>query len=355
MGFFTYFSYASKTVIVTEKQDERVVQGVAGVSSDAEHSSASDSEDSASPSASPITSEPLHLAPEEVPLPQSPVASAEPSNVASTSSLTAPTTTKPPPIRRFSFRPFSLTQPKDEHKHLVSAAKEHEKKANAAAAFSKRLARPLTSNSKKRARESALVVRSLIVGPSMAASPKLTSAIAKPQLSKIKTQLMQPKSANKLIAQLRALPIADADEHGEPRHSTGPIHAVCLEHTEAEEQEIHFARLNRDRQEDEFVTQATFDWPSISAAPLETLSEMFNDMHIVNLVKAPDLGLGQPGDGEGILAGAVPTAETVIKGIEQITPQLLALGFATGRAMVPDHKGKVAEAFQYLPADVAHG
>ncbi|KAJ8453691.1 hypothetical protein ONZ45_g19609 [Pleurotus djamor] len=62
-------------------------------------------------------------------------------------------------------------------------------------------------------------------------------------------------------------------------------------------------------------------------------------MRLIELVKAPNLGLGEPGDGKGILAGAVPTAETVIKGIEQITPQLMALGFATGRAILPNHQG----------------
>jgi hypothetical protein len=64
---------------------------------------------------------------------------------------------------------------------------------------------------------------------------------------------------------------------------------------------------------------------------------VFKDIHIVSLVKSPDLGLGQPGDGDGILSGALPTAETVIDGFEQITPQLMALGFAT--SVWPDHKG----------------
>jgi hypothetical protein len=65
-----------------------------------------------------------------------------------------------------------------------------------------------------------------------------------------------------------------------------------------------------------------------------------NEMHVVELIKAPDLGLGQPGDGEGILAGALPTPETVLKGVKEITPQLMALGYATGRSLLPDHSGE---------------
>ncbi|KAG6805663.1 hypothetical protein H0H92_014527, partial [Tricholoma furcatifolium] len=61
-------------------------------------------------------------------------------------------------------------------------------------------------------------------------------------------------------------------------------------------------------------------------------------MNIVSLFTAPGLGIGQPGDGEGVLAGAVPTAETVINGFEQITPQLMALGYATGKSIMVDHK-----------------
>jgi len=62
-------------------------------------------------------------------------------------------------------------------------------------------------------------------------------------------------------------------------------------------------------------------------------------MHIVNLMTAPNMGLGQPGDGEGMFAGAIPTPQTVIEGIKMITPQLMALGYATGKAIVPDHAG----------------
>jgi hypothetical protein len=65
-------------------------------------------------------------------------------------------------------------------------------------------------------------------------------------------------------------------------------------------------------------------------------------LRIVNLFTAPDLGLCESGNGEGTLAGALPSAETVLSGFAQITPQLVALGYATGKSLVPNHKGAVS-------------
>ncbi|KAJ7045512.1 hypothetical protein C8F04DRAFT_940323 [Mycena alexandri] len=199
-----------------------------------------------------------------------------------------------------------------------------------------RWAKPLSSNSDKRAKESALILRTLIVGASSNdyATPKLTKAVAKPQLSKVKSQLMQPNSANRVIAQLRTLPVLDDAANGKAPPLSAPIHAVCLALPDAEEHDVHFAQLTPDAD----VTSSKFV-PNVAAASLDRLTRTFSEMHIVDLISAPDLGLGQPGDGKGLLAGALPTAETVITGIEQVTPQLMALGYATGRAVLPDHKG----------------
>ncbi|KAJ6625652.1 hypothetical protein B0H10DRAFT_626859 [Mycena sp. CBHHK59/15] len=247
--------------------------------------------------------------------------------------------TKPPAPRRLSLRTFV---PSAKHKPILSEVQEHEKKSSAATAFTKRFAKPLSSNSEKRAKESALIVRTLIVGPPSHdyAAPKLTKAVAKPQLSKVKSQLMQPNSANMVIAQLRALPAMDeaaeeGQDAGKDPGPTAPIHAVCLAYPDAEEHEIHFSKLTPDAQGDAPVQTV----PGVTSASLERLTNMLSEMHVVDLVKAPDLGLGQPGDGDGLLAGAVPTAETIINGVGQITPQLMALGYATGRAILPDHKG----------------
>ncbi|KDR75916.1 hypothetical protein GALMADRAFT_1331812 [Galerina marginata CBS 339.88] len=193
------------------------------------------------------------------------------------------------------------------------------------------------SSSDKRAQVSALAVRALIIGPTSSAEPKMTPAIARPQLSKIKSQLMEPKSANKVIAQLRQLP-ATGELSLNGGHSNGPIHAVCLAYTDVEEHNLHFSKLTPpDIQRDVSVQDTRF--PGIVSAPLDALAGLFNEMHVVDLITSPDFGLGQPGNGEGLLAGAVPTAETVINGVKQITPQLMALGYATGQAIKPDHSG----------------
>ncbi|KAF9461281.1 hypothetical protein BDZ94DRAFT_1167904 [Collybia nuda] len=189
------------------------------------------------------------------------------------------------------------------------------------------------SNSDKRAKRSALIVRSLIIGPTTTAPPQLTPTHAKPRLSQIKSQLIKTKSANKVIAQLRVLPVSDTEG---ATYGRGPIHAVCLEHTDIEEHTLHFSCLSESISgKDKSMNAAN----ATGAPSLEKLAAIFMEMNIVDLIASPDLGLGQPGDGEGILAGAVPTAETVLKGIELITPQLMALGFATGKAILPDHAG----------------
>lgn len=202
--------------------------------------------------------------------------------------------------------------------------------------------------SERAAKKSALIVRSLILGPSTASAPKVTKAKARPELAKIKSRLLKPDSANRIIAELRALP--GTGEQGETANTTagadrghasgrsGPIHAVCLEHTDAEEDRLYFSKLNEAAATDNINLNIT-SLAEFGSASIDGLVSLMNEIHVIDLIKAPDLGLGQPGDGDGILAGALPTPETVIKGIEQITPQLMALGYATGRAIIPDHKG----------------
>jgi hypothetical protein len=246
-------------------------------------------------------------------------------------------------IHRFSLRALALASAfaHSEPKHKSTLSNQQEKKAYAAAAFSKRIiVQSLMPSSERRAKQSALVVRSLIIGPSVSpASPKLTMAIAMPQLGKVKSQLMQPKLANKLIVHLRALPSSGVEGENGKQAAAGPIHAVCLKHTDAEEHALYFSRLKSDTT---FVPDMkSLDFAAIANTSIETLSSMFNNMQLVSLISSPDLGLGQPGDGPGILSGAVPTAETVIRGFEEITPQLFALGYATGRVILPNHQGVI--------------
>ncbi|KAF8658310.1 hypothetical protein AX16_002079 [Volvariella volvacea WC 439] len=202
----------------------------------------------------------------------------------------------------------------------------------------KTLARVLHPGSKKRAKESALLVRSVIVGPPTSASPKVTPVVAKPQLNKIRQQLSQPKTANKVIAQLRSLPSSDPSpgEAGSTPQPAGPIHAVCLSHTDAEEDALHFCHLKETGSTE--PSGQNFGVP-MTSEPMERLTSMLNELRIIDLISQPDLGLGQPANGKGLFAGALPTPETVIKGFKQVTPQLMALGYATGRSITPNHAG----------------
>lgn len=242
--------------------------------------------------------------------------------------------------RRFSIRPFGFSgnnKTSSDTKPVLSAVHEQEKRMQATNDFAKRAQMAQMSKSDKRAQQSALVIRSLIVGPTSAA-PRITSANAKPQLNALKTQLMQQKSANKLIMQLHALPAHDDATFDHLHHPKIPIHAVCLEHPDEEEHRLHFAKLvQEDLSRDISAGKVAFQ--GVASAPLDQLSGLFSEMHVVDLVGSSDFGLGQPGNGKGILAGAVPTAETVLRGFKQITPELMALGYATGKAITPDHSG----------------
>ncbi|KAL5485027.1 hypothetical protein ACEPAI_7669 [Sanghuangporus weigelae] len=193
----------------------------------------------------------------------------------------------------------------------------------------------LSRSSEKRVQKNAFAVQRLIVGSdatTMAHAKARPTPVSRAQMTRIKSDLMKPKSANKLIKKLRELPVPE--EHVEDtgvevstlavssKAGSAPIHAVCLESTESDVQTKHFSKLKEQ---------------SVISAGVDALSSLFSELHIVDLLAAPDLGLGQPGDGEGLLAGAIPTAETVIEGAAKLTPQLMALGFATGKAVFPDH------------------
>jgi len=203
------------------------------------------------------------------------------------------------------------------------------------------------SKSEKRAKESAEIVRALIIGPnSISPASKKPQALSKVQLDKVKSELAKPKAANKVISQLRNLdlvtdasaPLPVVDVPGQPntagRHR-GPIHAVCLDMTDEDAEKQHFAQLKPDVPSE----TANFFAESVVTANVDTISSILGNLQIVDLV-GTDFGFGQPTTGQGILAGALPTAETVLTGITLITPQLISLGYVTGQALLPDHKGK---------------
>lgn len=220
------------------------------------------------------------------------------------------------PIHRFSLRSSNFTQ--EVHNNALPAIEKREKPSNK------------VSNSDKRAKDSALALRSLIVGPT---STLTSQNFTTPNRSNIKSQLLAPKTASNVIAKLKELPASDDPLHADKKSGAkGLIHAVCLAYADAEADALHFSKLISS-------TGDTAELPSMVSAPVNKIVALFNDMHVIDLINAPDFGLGQPGDGPGILAGALPTAETVIEGVERITPELMALGYATGRAVMPDHSG----------------
>jgi len=240
--------------------------------------------------------------------------------------ITNPTTVKSQgPTRRFSLRSLNFTR-RDQEVHSTALPTIQEQSEDPSKSSVK------VSSSDRRAQNSALALRSLIVGPTSANAP----VISKPDLNNIKSQLMEPKTANKVITQLKELPASDDPLHAHKPGAKGPIHAVCLAYTDVEEDALHFAKLISPSGEPGTAASAL---PGVISASVDTASALFKEMHIIDLVNAPDLGLGQPGDGKGILAGALPTAETVIEGVQRITPELMALGYATGKAVTPDHSG----------------
>lgn len=250
--------------------------------------------------------------------------------------------------KRFSFRPVALfnghrsnAQPP---KTMVSEEQEEREREKAADAGKRATRNVRKLRSDKEVKKSALALQQMIVGSGKDGISPVGGVKSKPvtrsELKKIKSQLMSPKSANKVIAILRALPLPEGPAISKDASTTsgngslsGPIHAVCLEMSDAEANEKHFSKLKTDSSS---ILDAI---PSFANATFDSIIPLFSDLHIVSLISAPDLGLGKTAEEDGILAGALPSAEAVIDGAVQITPQLMALGYATGRAVVPDHKG----------------
>lgn len=239
--------------------------------------------------------------------------------------------------RRFSFRSFTFLRPESkpsepEHKasqpsafvhtqpQMLSEAREKEKKARARKAFTVRALQSKISD--KRAKDTAMTVRSVIVGDHeipIDAKGKKSRPVSKSDLARVRTQLLEQKSASKVIDHLRTM-----SPTGAGNMNCGPIHAVCLDSTDKEAHEQYFAQIE-----------------SVASSTVSALSAALANVHIVDLLTAPDMGFGAPASSPGLLAGAVPSAEAIIDGLEQITPQLLALGYATSNAILPDHRGVV--------------
>lgn len=235
--------------------------------------------------------------------------------------------------RRFSFPSFAFLRSDSKKKkktrtvppplktQAIPVSRTSEKKPRSGGALSVFIVGSAAS-SEKRAKDSAAIARSVIIGahnfPSEPSSNK-SKPPSKSDVARVKAQLLEPKTAAKVISQLRALPALPNDT---ATNSDVPIHAVCLNMSDRDIHEQYFAQLE-----------------SVATASVLAVSAVLADLQLVDLVTAPNMGFGAPVTAQGLFAGAVPTAETVIEGIEQITPQLMALGYATGKAILPDHKG----------------
>jgi hypothetical protein len=225
----------------------------------------------------------------------------------------------------------------------LNAARRTGEKHDAAAptaASTDRAKPPALSHADRRALQSALIVRSLIVGQDTdeggVVSPsrdRVTSA----QTKNVKALLLEPKTAGRVIAHLKALPALS----NSTSHASEPIQAVCLPYNDEEaDEKQNLGNIRRVKVTTPTTTPTTHTPSSpVGSATIDTAIDAFRNLHIVSLFTAPGLGLGEPGDGQGLLAGAVPTAETVLNGVMQITPQLMALGYATGKNLIPNHKG----------------
>lgn len=244
-----------------------------------------------------------------------------------------------------------LRRPADHHqgKPMLDAAHAQQRKNGIIHDLKRAIrARSATgSRSEKRAKESAEIVRALIVGPnSISPASKKPQALSKVQLEKVKSELAKAKSANKVILQLRnldlfpgpstELPATDASSQATTKGKRrGPIHAVCLDKTDEDVEKHHFGQPEPGLP----LHTGNLFAESIVTANVDSISSALGNLHVVDLV-GTDFGFGQPITDQGIFAGAVPTAETVMTGIKLITPQLMSLGYITGQAILPDHKGK---------------
>ena len=189
-----------------------------------------------------------------------------------------------------------------------------------------------------RAKKSAEVIRTLIIGPVSITlafiNPKGPSKI---QRARAMSQLNNPKSAARLIVQLRNLDIGTRPSGSlpdAPIHPTNkrcrPIRAACLNRTEADAWKNYFAYLK--------PALRVEGYESVAYANLDSIDSILKNFNIENL-SGKNFGFGKPVTSKGILAGAVPTAEAVTTGLKLATPELLSLGYVTGQAILPDHEG----------------
>lgn len=187
-----------------------------------------------------------HVDPQSVADTVAPAASVAPSPTVEqpedASTPAAVSETGPPTVERPARRSFYGLRRHSDHKPMVTTEQERKKERQVPGELKHAvLLNVSSSRSDKRAKKSAEIVRSLIVGPkSISPVSKKTKPLSKTQMNKVKSDLAKPKSANKVIAQLRQLDLDSTPSTIAQPHSKGPIHAVCLDSSEEEIGKRHF-------------------------------------------------------------------------------------------------------------------
>lgn len=293
-------------------------------------------------------------------------------NVASTSNQS--TSGQPRRTRRLSFQSFSFGQSKNKHPaEHISHAKQVKKEEAAEEALKER--KLASTREGRKIDNAAAALATIILGPvrivtstaaSVATSSKKPILPPKPKptgpqaIQKVQNKLLTPKEANKVIAKLRTINPEDTPNPASPKHpqlhhahthkaGERPIHAVCLDCTDEEAGRYHFSKLATTTEVELRVEMSNArEVPAPSPKPSETsfafadittIVPVLRSMKLVTLVTAPDLGFGQPPDSPGLLAGSVPSTQAFAEGLQEVTGQLMALGFATSKVVFPNHSG----------------
>ncbi|KZT62059.1 hypothetical protein CALCODRAFT_463516 [Calocera cornea HHB12733] len=208
---------------------------------------------------------------------------------------------------------------------------------------------PSFSRVERRAYFAAVRIRTFIVGASALAGSS-SRQLSKSDMKKLRASLEKPEEAKRIIAHLRTLPShPDHDKlsavAGKPSLPAPPLHAACLSVTDEQAEAMHFSKLVAvnplNTAPPAASTSNKASTPHTTTRPKSAiaLESALGSMNLVSLIAAPDLGLGHPASDPGIFSGAVPSAQEIGNGVEEVGRTLLALGFAGSGMVWPDHTG----------------
>ncbi|KAJ1304496.1 hypothetical protein OPQ81_005642 [Rhizoctonia solani] len=233
---------------------------------------------------------------------------------------------------------------------------------------------PKVTKNDRRAVESALSLRTLIIGPAALDAKEKNKkgnesrASAAGALRKVNQQLLEPDEANRVIAALRELPPPDLppaaaqtvetvrkkkgwafgrgtsrEDERQECHKEGagtvamPIHGCCLDITDEEAEAKHFSKLTGSAFAGSAAGTEANPNANTGSADLSSLIPMLKNLRLVNLQASPDLSSNA--DKDGLLVSSVPTPGGLVDGMEKVGQTLMSLGFATTQAVLPSYVG----------------